>query len=215
MNRLALMLAVVATVVGLGAPGADAAGLAIRSRPPAGSGDFVLPPDWVWLVDDTQSITVAVPSSWADVSTAPQANDDGSVRPHIAAATDYQMFRDTFDAPGVEFISLPYDPDPQAVMDRFGLEDGCQINIRPYDDGAFVGLHGVWSPCGPTGVPEWHQVVASPADQSRTLLLQIQIPLPSEGSDLDNILRSFNLTPAAGSGAPATLAVAPTTTVAG
>ena len=174
---------------------------------PATSGDFVLPPDYVQLTDDTGTITVAVPNTWTDTSTLPFANDAGVTVPRITAATDYQVFHDTFDAPGVEYVALPYDPDQQGVMDSFGLTSGCATTeVIPYNDGAFVGLQGIWSACGPTNLAEWHQLVVSPADNSHTLLLQVQITSPAEEPVLQNILASFNT----GSGATPTTGPLPT-----
>ena len=157
------------------------------------SGQFVIPPDYVQLTDDTGTITVAVPNTWTDTSTLPFANDAGVTIPRITAATDYQVFHDTFDAPGLEYVALPYDPDQQGVMTDFGLTSGCSTDeVQPYNDGAFVGLHGIWTDCGPTSVAEWHQLVVSPADNSHTLVLQIQITSAAELTVLQNILDSFN-----------------------
>ena len=167
---------------------------------------FVLPPDYVQLTDDTGAITVAVPNTWTDISTLPFTDAAGNTIPRITAATNYQVFHDTFDAPGVEYVALPFDADQQGLMTAYGLTGGCQqTETQPYNDGAFIGLHGIWSDCGETGLPEWHQLVVAPADNSRTLILQIQITSQAEAPILQNILDSFNT----GTGVP------PVTTVAG
>jgi hypothetical protein len=171
---------------------------------PAGSapadGDFVLPDGWTTLVDDTNTITVAVPNTWVDVDTSSLTNDDGTVMPSIVAATNIQTFIDEFTEPGVLYRAIPYDADQQALMDAYGLTGGCRRkNVEPYDDGAFVGLHGIWTSCGSTFDPEWHQIVASPASQSFTVVLQIQITGPDEASVIDDVLASFNFTPQGGS----------------
>ena len=145
-------------------------------------------------------ITVAVPDTWVDIDTTPRANGDGTVMPSIEAATNIQTFTETFDEPGVLYRAIAYDPDHQGLMDRYGLTGGCRLkDVVPYDDGAFVGLHGTWSDCGPEFDPEWHQVVASPPSQSFAVVLQIQITGPDQASVVDNVLASFNFTPQGGS----------------
>jgi len=187
--------------------------LAASGRPaPAATGDraaFVPPADYVQLTDDTGTLTIAVPNTWTDVDTAPLVTDGGSV-PRLTAATDYDVFHDTFDAPGVEYVALPYDADQQGVMTEFGLTGGCaSTRTEAYNDGAFVGLHGIWTECGTTQLAEWHQLVVSPTDNSRTLILQIQITGPAELAVLQNLIDSFNT----GSGTPTTPTV-PTPTAA-
>ena len=187
----------IAVAAGVVAMLGTSAGHAIAGGPDNASASaspaFVLPPDYVQLTDDTGSITVAVPSTWTDVSTLPYIDDAGNTIPRITAATDYQVFHDTFDIPGVEYVALPFNADQQALMTQFGLGGGCaKIETTPYNDGAFIGLHGVWSDCGQSGLPEWHQLVVAPADNSRTLVLQIQITSQAELPILQNILDSFN-----------------------
>ncbi len=155
---------------------------------------FVLPPDYVQLVDDTGTITVAVPNTWTDVSTLPLADSAGNQVPYISAATDYQVYHDTFDAPGVEYYALPFDPNLQGVLDGYTLTGGCnKTETIPYNDGAFVGQHRILTECVGTGLSEWHLVVVAPPDNSRTLVLIIQITGPAEQTALQNILASFNV----------------------
>lgn len=192
LTRIAVAAGVVATL-GTSAGHALAATADGGTSPGSVSPAFVLPPDYVQITDDTGTITVAVPNTWTDVSTMPVAGDTGAAVPRITAATNYQVFHDTFDAPGVEYVALPFSADQQALMTQYGLTGGCATTTTtPYNDGAFVGLHGVWSDCGETGLPEWHQLVVAPADNSRTLLLQIQITSPAEMPILQNIIDSFN-----------------------
>ena len=204
-KRIALAAGVVASI-GMSAGHALAADASVARSAGSASPTFVLPPDYVQLTDDTGSITVAVPNTWTDVSTLPFTDEAGNIIPRITAATDYQVFHDTFDAPGVEYVALPFDADQQGLMTGYGLTGVCQkTDTQPYNDGAFIGLHGIWSDCGETGLPEWHQLVVAPADNSRTLVLQIQITSQAELPILQNILDSFNT----GTGVP------PVTTVAG
>lgn len=208
---VALIAAATATAVHGAAPP--------TSPPPPDDDEFVLPAGWTTLIDDTNTITVAVPDAWADIDTAPDSNPDGTLAPRIGAATDLDIFIETFDAPGVLFRAIPYTGDNQAEMSRYGLTSGCRRkDVQPYDDGAFVGLRGVWTSCGSTGTPQWHQIVASPASQSFTFIVQIQVTGDDGLADLENVVRSFNFTPeggaASGPAPPPTVGLTPSTTTA-
>lgn len=196
------VLAIGVPIALVGATTAPARGAAPPTTPPPATGEFVLPADWTTLVDDTNTISVAVPNTWTDTDTAPDSNPDGTLAPRIGAATDLDIFIETFDAPGVLFRAVPYTGDNQGEMTQSGLTSGCRRKVvQPYDDGAFVGLRGVWSSCGSTGAPQWHQIVASPASHSFTFIVQIQITGDQELAELENVVRSFNFTPEGGAAA--------------
>jgi hypothetical protein len=166
---------------------ADSSALGARSA---------LPADWVTLTDDTDTITVAVPNTWTDVDTAP-GQAEGTEVPHIEASTNREVYRGTFDAPGVTYHALPFDTDTAGIVDRFGLASGCSNeSTGPYDDGAFAGHHLVYTECG-SGPTEFHVIAANPANQAFTALLQIQITGPEEQNILATILDTFNMTSAA------------------
>ena len=107
----ALVLAVTAATVAVALAAADPAGAA---PPPT------LPAGYVQLVDDTGTITVAVPDTWTDVDTVPAVNPDGTPQPWIEAAPDRQAFEDTWNVPGVLFYAAPFTADPQSLMDDAG-----------------------------------------------------------------------------------------------
>lgn len=182
-----------------GAPTALAQGVAPPSSLPPAADGFVMPAGWTTIVDDTNTISVAVPDAWVDIDTAPDSNPDGTLAPRIGAAPNLDVFMETFDAPGVLFQAVPYTADNEAAMTESDLIGECRHkDLRPYDDGAFVGLQAVWSSCGATGAPQRHLIVASPASHSFTFVVQIQITDENEAATLDNIVRSFNFTPQGG-----------------
>src|SRR5688500_9685393 len=120
---------IAALAAGVVAAVGASAGQAAATAPPTtipstASPDFVLPPDYVQLTDDTGAITVAVPNTWTDVSTLPFTDQAGNTIPRITAATNYQVFHDTFDAPGVEYLAIPFNPDQQTLMTDYGLTGG-------------------------------------------------------------------------------------------
>ena len=95
MNRaLKVMLAVGLPAATL-AVGQTASASAPPTEPPGSEIGAPFPADLVLLTDDTGTITVMVPGSWTDVSTAP---DSGM--PVIEATTDRERYNETFDVPG-------------------------------------------------------------------------------------------------------------------
>jgi hypothetical protein len=223
-RRAIVVVAGAALLLGAASPpllaGAEAPGLGTTTTTtatPSGGdatttsvGGFELPPGYGYLVDDTNRITVAVPSTWTDVTTSP-ANVDGAVVPSINAATDLDVWRQTFDAPGLQYAAFPFTADPQTLIDRYGLTQGCTTdNVVPYADGVFTGSWGRWTGCGATGEAEWHLIVASPADQAFTAAVIVQMTGPRDQQAFDVALETFNTTPSAtwpASGPP----LAPTT----
>jgi hypothetical protein len=160
-------------------------------------GEFVLPPGFGPLVDDTNRITVSVPDTWTDIDTAPRTVD-GALVPTINAATDLQVWDAAFDAPGVLYAAFPFIADPQTLLDRYGLSSGCAANtVVPYSDGVFTGSWGQWTQCGATGQAEWHLIVASPADQEFTALVITQLTGPQDQQAFDIVRETFNVTPQA------------------
>jgi hypothetical protein len=183
-------------------------------------GDFVLPAGFEYLVDDTNRITVAVPSTWSDTTTAP-ADVDGTTVPTISAATDLTVFFESFDAPGMRYGAFPFTADPQTLLDRYGDPSECDDEaVVPYSDGVFTGLSGQWSDCDATGQSALHVIAASPADSAFTAVVVVQLTGPQDQQALDVVLETFNVTatatwPASGSSptstTPATTAVVPST----
>lgn len=151
-----------------------------------------LPEGYVRLVDDTGFLTVVVPDTWTDVKTTPVVNEaDGSEQPYIAAAPDIAEFEGTFDVPGVAYVALPFTADPESVITESGLEAGCDtIEVQPYEDPIFTGSVQVGTNCG-AGGGTWNMIVASPADESFTALVQLQTASAADQEAFDVVLGSF------------------------
>jgi hypothetical protein len=206
----ALVAAAVAPSMLAGA-GSPAAGATATTTATTTEPAFVLPAGYHYLVDDTNRITVAVPDAWTDIATFPATIAGASV-PGINAATDLQVWNDTFAAPGVLYAAFPYTSDPQTLINAHGLTAGCANNtVVPYADGVFTGSWAQWTDCGAGGAAEWHLIVASPADQAFTAVVQIQLTGPQDQQAFDVVLETFNVTPTATWPVAPTTAVTPTT----
>ena len=209
MNRLsALALAMSWPVAIVAAAGHSAAAGAAPTDAPSPA--VAIPADFVMLTDDTGTITVGVPSSWADVETWPL--DDG---PSIVASTDADQFVDSFDVAGVIYSAWNFTDATEMIAQGAavvtGALDGCAgEQVLGYDDGVFVGTERVYTGCGSTGVGEYHVIVANPPDHAFTAVLRIKITGPDQLPVLDGIRATFD----SASGDPTVGPSAPSTTVA-
>jgi hypothetical protein len=221
----AAMLALAIPPMFAAAAESPALGTTTTTTTPPGSaatttpGDFALPTGFDYLVDDTDRITVAVPSTWSDTTTAP-ADVDGSTVPTISAATDLTVFFESFDAPGMRYGAFPFTADAQTLLDRYGDPSECDEEaVLPYSDGVFTGLWGQWTGCGPTGQSALHVIASSPADSAFTAVVVVQLTGPQDQQALDVVLETFNVTPtatwpASGSSPTSTTLAVPSTTLA-
>ena len=192
LRRMLPTLAIALAFVGVGsASAATPQSSLLGSDPPS-----PLPSGYVEVVDETGQITVAVPETWTDIDTSQATNNDGTPAPRIAASTDLVSYTETFDTSGVVFVALAYEADPQVVIDANGLVEGCEtIEIQPYSDPVFTGLAQVGTNCGDNGAI-WNMVVASPADQSLTAVVQVLVT-PADAEAMDIVLRTFDTVRAA------------------
>lgn len=152
-----------------------------------------LPPDYNYVVDDTQTLIVAVPDAWTDRDTEPAFDDDGTPVPYIEVSPDRESFRTTFDTPGITFWALAYTEDLQGLIDTYGLSGGCgSMNVEPYDDTVFVGLQQVGTNCNVDGLATWKMIAASPADHAFTVVVHLQTSGPEDEDAIGWARYTFN-----------------------
>ena len=152
-----------------------------------------LPEGYVRLVDDLGFLTVVVPDSWTEVSTAPAPGADGTTpQPLILASTvGFDDFNATFTS-GVLYTAVPFEADAQAYLEGNGLSAGCEsIATEPYSDAVFTGFVQVGENCGEAREATWNMIVASPADESFTVVVQLQIDSDDEQEAFDTVLATF------------------------
>jgi hypothetical protein len=162
----------------------------------------VVPADWTTLVDDTETVQVAVPGAWTEINLAPWTDEQGNPQPDISATTDEErFFRDddsSLGVPGVTFLALPYQPlawlVPSARLDSCAREP-----VQTYDDGVFVGHIWLFNQCAGTSTRNV-VVIASPADAAFSIILSVQLTGQADDDvTLDGLLSSFNLVNVSGS----------------
>jgi len=148
-----------------------------------------IPDGYVPIVDATDTIVVAAPEAWTetDVSLAP-TEGAGEV-PRIAASPDLMSFYTSFDTPGVLFVAFPYTINPLDYVDQFGEKMGCaSMEIKEYEDPIFIGVIQIGMDCGPQHMI-WNMVVASPADEAYTAVVQVQTV---DDVQRQTVIRTFN-----------------------
>jgi hypothetical protein len=162
----------------------------------------VVSAEWRTLVDDTQTVQIAVPGAWTEINLAPWTDEQGNPQPDISATTDEELFFRQDDSsmgvPGVTFLALPYQPlawfAPSARLDSCAREP-----VQTYDDGVFVGHIWLFDNCAGTATRNF-VVIASPADAAFSVLLSVQLTGQADDDvTLDGLLSSFNRVDASGS----------------
>lgn len=150
--------------------------------------------DYVTVTDDSGTLSVSVPTAWADVDGAP-LELDGVSSPSILASTSVSDFRASWDVPGVQFVAsealVGYTADE--LLDLAASDECVSEGRDDYDDGAFFGRFEAYSDCGGTGATSI-VVAAFPADGSYGVLVAVQVVTDADLVALDEVLRTFNVT---------------------
>jgi hypothetical protein len=190
------LLAALAAPLALLAVAATALTASAAAPYPPPTGEW--PAEWPVLVDDTQSLAIAVPAAWSDVDTAPAQNDDGTPRPWISATTDEAAFfpdadgAETFAAPGVVYAALPYDDrtDQMVVSPDYAAQ--CVAGpVQAFAGNVFTGHLQTYTDCGGTAT-RIVQLAAYPADLSFTAFVLVQLTgSPDDDGTLNAVLSSL------------------------
>ena len=146
----------------------------------------VVPEGWTVIVDDTQTITIAVPPTWTDVDTAPFGE-----WPTIDATPDRVAY-DTDAGPGVYFSANEFSENPEWHSELAYHEENCVDNgAAPWTNGTFTGTVRVYTEC--SGNPTTaYRIVANPADGAFTAALVVQLAgAPDDATVLAGLLGSF------------------------
>lgn len=151
-----------------------------------------IPEGYVPLIDSTGVLVIAVPEAWTDIDPEPAVRD-GIAQPYIAASPDLAAFLDSFDAPGAMYAAFPFTAEPLDLVRAHGVSGGCAtLEVKTYDDPVFTGVVQVGNDCGTTHMT-WNMVVASPADESFTAVVQVQSAPDDEATQI--VLLTFNVAP--------------------
>lgn len=167
----------------------DAEGLVEIAGEFAGPADSI--PDYLFesVEDDTGTIVVSVPVSWADRDTEPPGAGGAS----IAAAPDLNEFNDDWAAPGVWVARFE---DASALLQEggdFDYNDFCTYEGRyRYADVTQTGQFDVWSACGGTDTVLLVLETYRPNEDTPNLVL-FQLPSEAELPVLEQAIKSFGV----------------------
>jgi serine protease Do len=149
------------------------------------------PGGFVDVQSDDGRFVVRVPSTWADLVTAP--GGDGSYQ--FSASTNASAFGGDFSVSGVSMLGYPGSQDITAGLTGFAsqLDAACTpVDVRQdYADGAFTGAFSTWSGCGSA---ETIVISANKDDGSAYVLLYIVLNGTEISDDtVSNIVSTFNV----------------------
>jgi serine protease Do len=150
--------------------------------------------DYEELVDDTGTMTVSVPTAWAQQDTAPTdiGLADGPT-PSISAAPDLAGFLAGYEEPGMLMLGVTSGATgtTDAVLDALAPTDaGCTPEGRePYEDPVFLGQVDYWA-CGQA---VYVGIAANPAGNPDALVvIGVVAVTEADLEALDEIVNTFN-----------------------
>ena len=151
---------------------------------------------FVDIVDDTGSITVRVPDTWAQIDGAPYADANGATWYSLTASPDIAGYQSGFTTPGVSVSAAPIGTEsPDAILAGIDAQASqvctATAQAQPYADGFATGVYSYWSSCG--GSTSDFAIIAATTDDG-TAVLWVSVQMVSEfdkSTALDNILQSF------------------------
>ncbi|MCG8347202.1 MAG: trypsin-like peptidase domain-containing protein [Chloroflexales bacterium] len=146
--------------------------------------------------DDTNSLSVEIPSAWSDTSFGTWLDSDQEVEGGIAlsAAPSLSGFLESWTTPGM-FLGasrpLAQQIGAAELLDNNNFSDSCTYDGRQeYSDSLYTGLYDVWKDCG--GTETVFLVVAfAPQDNSFLGLVEVQVVTDADLEALDHILDTF------------------------
>lgn len=145
-------------------------------------------PIYVLVTDDSDSISVAVPADWADVSGAEWVVDDRVVGSTVTAATDIDAWYTSWGTPGA-FVGVS----PSGFSTDFGDFSGiCTAeSLEERAGGVLSGTVQSWSDCG-AGRSDFYVFIGGPPDAAYTVLMQV-VSIDGSGSAMvDRLLATFS-----------------------
>lgn len=161
-------------------------------------GDPVSDPGFTFVEvrDDSDTLTIRVPSTWTDTAGEPWDEADGDVGRSLTAAPDISGFTGTWTVPGVFYGSS----EQQMVPDTLGLflntylfDGDCTYGNRyAFESILYAGVFDIWTECGGTDTV-FLTVEAYRPSKPYVAFLEVQIASPEDLAALETILDSFDV----------------------
>ncbi|MEE9216707.1 MAG: S1C family serine protease [Anaerolineales bacterium] len=154
-----------------------------------------------WVTDDFGSITVEVPTEWADVDGSPWVDSGKVVGAHISAAANLDDFFNYWNEPGVFFGASDDLAELSGYVQmldylRPNFIGSCELDGRyDYEDVLYRGKYDLFTNCGGAEGALFMVLTAVPIDDPTEflILLEVQIVNDSDLEAVDRILDSFEV----------------------
>ncbi len=154
-----------------------------------------------WVSDDFGTITVEIPSDWADVDGSPWVDDGEVIGAGISAAASLDDFFSYWDEPGIFFGAsddLAQLGGYVQLLDilRPDFIGDCELDGRyDYDDVRYRGKYDLFANCGGSGGSLFMVLTAVPKDDPTGFLILLEVQIVGDGDleAVDRILDSFEV----------------------
>jgi len=157
--------------------------------------------DYEYVSDDSDTISVEVPTAWSGHDGSPLENN-GASYPRVIATGDLNGFAANFTTSGAFVVSLAGEQFPATDATLTSLLNGIEATAacpnatgrEDYSDGLYTGRYELLTNCDGTDA-SFAGVVAAPEDGSFTVFVGVQLAVDADFEALDRILASFVVTP--------------------
>jgi serine protease Do len=157
--------------------------------------------DYAYVSDDSDAISVEVPTTWSGHDGSPLENN-GASYPRVIASADLNGFAANFTTSGAFVVSLPgadypaNDATLTALLDGLGASTACPTAgaREDYSDALYTGRYALLTGCEGSDA-SFAGVVATPEDSSFTVFIGVQLTVDADFEALDRLLASFVVTP--------------------
>jgi serine protease Do len=179
----------------------DTLGSEIEDEAGAAEGGPATYDDYEYVSDDSDTISVEVPTAWSGHDGTPLENN-GNSYPRVIASGDLNAFAENFTTSGAFVVSLTgqefaaNDATLTSLLEGLGASEACPnaTGREDYSDALYTGRYELLTGCEGTDA-SFAGVVASPEDGSFTVFVGVQLTSDADFEALDRILASFVVTP--------------------
>ena len=150
---------------------------------------------FVTIEDETGTLTVDVPASWTDVNDGGGwVLDDEEVGLQLSASTDLELWRTTYEVPGVFFgvsADLFDEYTPEELLEEFDQSADCEYDGREeYSDGVYEGFQDFFVNCD-DGESQFMNIAAIDSEYSQIAIVQVQVVSEEDMDAYERILETF------------------------
>lgn len=163
--------------------------------------------DYTVIHDDSNVLSIEVPTAWDDVNAKPWMDDETELGPALAAAADLDSYYNGWSEPGVfvgasKVMATRYDS-PEAYLETYDFSESCSSSSRKeYTYDAYTGLYNVWEGCGDDD-SLFFTLAMMPETNDRLIVVDVLISSDADLDALDHILTSLSIEPPSAAAPPA------------